>query len=137
MPEIIKIVLFENMRQHLLCIHKRISRVYTRDLLCMHDTLAGARDPKKERSRAWDRPSALFGSLAQEISCVDTRDLLCMHKRIPLCMHKLVVHAQEISCVYTRDSFVYTQEILSRWGTFFLLGHVWTFYIYLCVFMTT
>ena len=27
---------------HLLCIHKRISCVYTRDLLCMHNTLVHA-----------------------------------------------------------------------------------------------
>ena len=37
------------MRIHLLCIHKRISCVYTRDLLCMHNTLVHAlgQGPKK------------------------------------------------------------------------------------------
>ena len=73
----------------LLCIHKRISCVCTRDLLCMHNTLAGARDPKKARSRARDQPSAFFGSLARGVPgpqhaqecCACTGDLLCIHKR--------------------------------------------------------
>ena len=30
------------MRIHLLCIHERISCLYTRDLLCMHNTLVHA-----------------------------------------------------------------------------------------------
>ena len=54
----------------------------------------------------------------QEISCACTT-LLCIHKRILLCMHKR-------SRVYTRDSFVYTQEILSRWGACFCFWHLWT-----------
>ena len=47
---------------HLLCIHKRTSCVYTRDLLCMHNTLVhalgqgpqglGARDPKNALGRS-------------------------------------------------------------------------------------
>ena len=72
------------MRIHLLCIHKRISCVYTRDLLCMHNTLVHAlgQGPKQ---------GAVQGlGPAQR-------------------MHKSVVHAPEISCVYTRDSFVHTQ----------------------------
>ena len=76
------------MRIHLLCIHKRISCGYTRDLLCIHNTLAGARDPKRARVQglgAAQRPFWVPGPC------------------------KSVVHAQEISCVYTRDSFVYTQ----------------------------
>ena len=68
------------MRIHLLCIHKRISCVYTRDLLCIHNTLVhalgqGPQGPGTQRG-SWPGPS---------------------------------VHAQEISCAYTRDSFVYTQ----------------------------
>ena len=94
------------MRIHLVCIHKRISCVYKRDLLCMHNTLVhavgqGPQGPGTQKRR-WAGPgpwTAPFlgpwplGSLAQS-------------------MHKSVVHAKEISCVYTRDSFVYTQEIL-------------------------
>ena len=45
------------MRIHLLCIHQRISCVYTRDLLCMHNTLVHALGQ-------WTAPSAFFGSLA-------------------------------------------------------------------------
>ena len=91
------------MRIHLLCIHKRISCVYTRDLLCMHNTLVhalgqGPQGPGTQKRRwagpgPWTAPflgSWPMGSLAQS-------------------MHKSVVHAQEISCVYARDSFVYTQ----------------------------
>ena len=63
---------------------------------------------------------------AREISCACTT-LLCIHKRIPMCIHKRsLVYSQEISCVHTRDSFVYTQEILSRWGAFVfsvIFGH--------------
>ena len=86
------------MRIHLLCIRKRISCVYTRDLLCMHNTLVhalglGTQRPGTQKGRwagprSWTAP--FLGSLAQS-------------------MQKSVVHAQEISCVYTRDSFVYTQ----------------------------
>ena len=92
--------------RNLLCIHKRISCVYARDLLCMHNTLVhalghGTQGPGTQQG-SWAGPrlwTAAFlgprplGSLAQS-------------------MHKSVVHAQEISCVYTRGSFVYAQEIL-------------------------
>ena len=94
------------MRIHLLCIHKRIFCVYTRDLLCMHQHSCacsgpgtpGARHPKKARSRAWDRPSAFFGSLAPGVPgpehaqecCACTRDLLCIHKRF-FCVYTRVV----------------------------------------------
>ena len=33
---------YDNVRIHLLRVHKRISCVYTRDLLCMHNTLVHA-----------------------------------------------------------------------------------------------
>ena len=80
----------------LLCRHKRISCVYTRDLLCMHNTLVHALGqgtqgpgPKKGAWAVLGPGRAFFGSLAPA-------RVLCMHKR---------------SRVYTRDSFVYTQEI--------------------------
>ena len=61
------------MRIHLLCIHKRISCVYTRDLLCMHNTLVhalgqGTQGPGLQKDRQLGRSQALdcclFGSLA-------------------------------------------------------------------------
>ena len=108
------------MRIHLLCIHKRTSCVYTRDLLCMHNTLVhalghgtqgpgtqkgsgpgpGTRDPIRQRSRAWDRPSVLLGSMDAQECCACTRDLLCIHKRF--------------SCVYTRDLLCRHKNLLCR-----------------------
>ena len=94
---------YDNVRIHLLRVHKRISCVYTRDLLCMHNTLVhalgqGPQGPGTQKRRwAGPRPwtAPFLGpwplwSLAQS-------------------MHKSVVHAQEISCVYIRDSFVYAE----------------------------
>ena len=68
-----------------MCIHKRISSVYTRDLLCIHNTLAHALG---QGTQALDR--CLFGSLAPGVPGPE--------------------HAQEC-CACTRD-LVYTQEIL-------------------------
>ena len=82
---------------HLLCIHKRISCVYTRDLLCMHNTLVHALGqgtqgpgPKQGAAWTWDRPKRPFWALAPgfpgpehaQECCACTRELLCAHKRI-------------------------------------------------------
>ena len=75
------------MRIDLLCIHKRISCVYTRDLLCMHNTLVHALGQGPQGPGTQKRRGPGPGPRA----C--TR-VLRMHKR---------------SLVYTRDSSVYTQ----------------------------
>ena len=118
---------------HLLCIHKRISCVYTRDLLRMHNTLVhalgqGPRDPKRQlgRSQALDR--CLFGSVApgfpgpehaQEY-CACTRNLVCPFWALAPGFPG-PEHAQE-SCACTRDLLcirkrffrVYTRDLLCR-----------------------
>ena len=72
---------YDNVRIHLLRVHKRISCVYTRDLLCMHNTLVhtlgqGPQGPGTQKRRG---QSVVH---AQEISCVYTRDsFLCMHNK--------------------------------------------------------
>ena len=91
-----------------LCIHKRISCVYTRDLLCMHNTLVhalgqGTQGPGTQKGSGpgpGTGPAAFLGpwslgSLAQS-------------------MHKSVVHAQEISCIHRRFFCVYTRDPLCR-----------------------
>ena len=98
------------MRKHLLCIHKRISCVYTRDLLCMHTLVhalgQGPQGPGTQKRRwAGPRP-CFFGSLAPGVPgpehaqecCACTRDLLCIHKRF--------------FCVYTINVFSYYHIIL-------------------------
>ena len=74
------------LRMHKILVHAQPSCACT-TLLCMQRNQAW--DPKRARSRAWDRPSCLFGSLA--------------HGSLAQSMHKRVVHAQEIFCVYTKD----------------------------------
>ena len=95
------------MRIHLLCIHKRISCVYTRDLLCMHNTLGhalgqGPQGPETQRGSGPGHgtgpapgpgPGPGTGRGPGPRAC--TR-VLCMHKRS-------LVYTQEILCVYTRD----------------------------------
>ena len=95
--------------RNLLCIHKRISCVYTRDLLCMHNTLVhalgqGTQGPgPKKGAWAGPRPGPRpFWALAPgfpgpepaQECCACARHLLCIHKRFFLC-------TQEIFCVYT------------------------------------
>ena len=79
---------YDNMRIHLLCIHKRISCGYTRDLLCMHNTLVHA------LGQGTQGPGH-----AQEC-CACTRDLLCIRKRF--------------FCVYTINVFSY-YHIISQY----------------------
>ena len=67
---------YDNLRIHLSCIHKRISCVYTRDLLCMHNTLVhalgqGAQGP---------------GPKACRVSCMHKRSLVYTQE-ILLCIH--------------------------------------------------
>ena len=105
---------YDNVRIHLLRVHKRISCVYTRDLLCMHNILVHAL--RWAGPRPWTAPLLgpwPLGSLAQS-------------------MHKSVVHAQDISCVYTRDSFVYTQlcETMRNYAELLYL----LLYFYYCMF---
>ena len=84
------------MRTQLLCIHKRISCVYTRDLFCMHNTPVhalgqGTQGPWPNKG-AWAGPRPgprHFWALAPgfpgpehaQECCACTRDLLCIHKR--------------------------------------------------------
>ena len=70
---------YDNVRIHLLCIHKRISCVYTRDLLCMHNTLVhalgqGPQGPGTQRG-SWAGPRPWTAASF----CVYTRDFLCMN----------------------------------------------------------
>ena len=51
-------------QKNLLCIHKRSLVHAQHSCACSGPGTPGARDPKKARSRAWDRPSAFFRSLA-------------------------------------------------------------------------
>ena len=94
---------------HLLCIHRRISCVYTRDLLCMHNTLVhalgqGPQGPGTQKRRGpgpGTGPALFVGSLAPGVPgpqhaqewCACTRDLLCIHK--------------SFFCVYTISAFSY------------------------------
>ena len=90
-------------QKNLLCIHKRSLVHAQHSCACSGPGTPGARDPEKARSRAWDRPSAFFGSLDPGVPCPEhaqeccacTRDLLCIHKRF--------------FCVYTIKVFSFTE----------------------------
>ena len=51
-------------QKNLLCIHKRSLVHAQQSCACSGPVNPGAGDPKRQRSRAWDRPSCLFGSQA-------------------------------------------------------------------------
>ena len=85
--------------RNLLCIHKRIFCVYTRDLLCMHNTLMlWAREPRGLGLGLAQAPFWVPGPWVP-LPRACTR-VLCMHKRslvytqeILLCIHKrFLVH---------------------------------------------
>ena len=96
---------------HKILVHAQDSCACT-TLLCMHNTLVhalgqgtqgpgtkpGARDQawdaKSAGSRAWDPPSALFGSLAPGLSGPEHAQECCACTRV-LCKHKNLLHAQE------------------------------------------
>ena len=85
-------------QKNLLCIHNRSLVHAQHSCACSGPETPGARDPKKARSRARDRPSAFFGSLAPGVPgpehaqecCACTRDLLCIHKRF-FCVYTINV----------------------------------------------
>ena len=126
---------------------------------CMHNTLVhtqhscacsgpdnpGARDPKRARSRAWDRPSALFGSLAPGFPgpeharecCACTR-FLVYTQEIPLCIHKRLsrqTHFFVPGIVGTRNwklsrwahcvAFLELRLEIRAGGHIFSFGHFW------------
>ena len=95
----------------ILCIHKGISCVYTRDLLCMHNFLVHTQ-----------KNSLVY---THEISCVYTRDLLCQGpKRAPgrsqaLDRARSLVYTQENSFVYAHECCACTRDLLCIHKRFF------------------
>ena len=79
-------------QKNLLCIHKRSLVHAQHSCACSGPGNPGDKDPKRPRSRAWDRPSCLFGAEHAQECCACTRDLLCIHKRF--------------CCVYTIGVFM-------------------------------
>ena len=83
-------------QKNLLCVHKRSLVHAQHSCACSGPGTPGARDPRNAQSRARDRPSAFFGSLAPGVTCKEhaqeccacTRDLLCIHKRF-LCVYTI------------------------------------------------
>ena len=111
---------YDNVRIHLLRVHKRISCVYTRDLLCMHNTLVhalgqGPQGPGTQKRR-WAGPRPWTAPFLGPWPRACTR-VLCMHKRS-------LVYTQEILlCIHNKCINVTPGVMLRHYWP--LLRHYW------------
>jgi len=110
---------------HLLCIHKRISCVYTRDLLCMHNTLVRAlgQGPKKSAVKGPGPAQRLFwvpgpwGPWPRACTRV-----MCMHKRsfVYTQMILLCIHNKCINVIYIIYPLFYMYIMFSIYNVLLL-----------------
>ena len=85
------------MRIHLLCIHKRISCVYTRDLLCMHNTLVhalgqGTQGPgPKKGAWAGPRPGPALVYTQEILLCIHNKSILILSYDIIIVFYFMLI----------------------------------------------
>ena len=93
------------MRMNLLCIHKRISCVYTRDLLCMHNTLVhalgqgpqGVQGPGPAQRIFWfPWPWGPWPRACTRVLCMHKRSLVYTQE-ILLCMYNKCINVTSVA----------------------------------------